>query len=67
MRILSVGNFGLGWDGSVCDEEHIATALEQLGHTVSRLQRESQWTITDDFDFTLISQWDGYNDIFPIT
>lgn len=40
MKILSVGNFGVGWDGSVCDEEHIAGALEELGHEVVRWQRE---------------------------
>lgn len=76
MRILSVGNFGRSWDGSICDEEHIAKALEDLGHTVIRVQREqvSSWngyedmkaTISDyrgpesDIDFTLIAQWDGY-------
>ena len=32
MKILSIGNFGHGWDGSICDEEHIAGALEELGH-----------------------------------
>lgn len=62
MRILSIGNFGHGWDGSICDEEHIAGALEELGHEVVRQQREER--IYDHhgvkFDFMLISQWDGY-------
>ncbi len=31
MRILSIGNFGRSWDGSICDEEHIAKALEDMG------------------------------------
>lgn len=66
MNILVVGNFGVGWDGSICDEEHIAAALEELGHTVYRVQREqaSGIPLTDDLpDFTLIAQWDGYGDI----
>jgi hypothetical protein len=65
MKILSVGNFGHGWDGSICDEEHIASALEQLGHEVTRCQRDevSLNNGTNDYDFTLISQWDGYGDL----
>lgn len=63
MKILSVGNFtGRGWDGSITDENHIADALEELGHTVIKLQRE-EWQIPGyikDYDFTLIAQWDGY-------
>jgi hypothetical protein len=62
MTILSVGNFGTGWDGSVCDEEHIAKALESLGHEVVRQQREETfWNDTKQYDFVLIAQWDGYN------
>lgn len=64
MRILSIGNFGHGWDGSICDEEHIAKALEDLGHEVYRWSRQD---IADDinqikggFDFVLIAQYDGY-------
>lgn len=66
MRILSVGNFGRGWDNSICDEENIAKALEELGHEVIRLQREdvSSKYIVDDFDFILVSQWDGYHKDF---
>lgn len=76
MRILSIGNFGTGWDGSICDEEHIAKALEELGHEVVRKQREDtsneHWGLTlekeernniafvKEFDFILIAQWDGY-------
>lgn len=66
MRILSIGNFyNPSWDGSQPDEEHIAGALEELGHEVTRWQREKVATdITLDglveYDFTLIAQWDGY-------
>ena len=67
MRILSIGNFfGPSWDGSQPDEEHIAQALEELGHTVYRVQREESLGIplTDGLpDFTLIAQWDGYGDL----
>ena len=28
MRCLFIGNFGTSWDSSICDEEHIAEALE---------------------------------------
>lgn len=67
MRILSVGNFGKGWDGSICDEEHIAKALENLGHEVIRHQRETGWDEPlPNVDFVLIAQWDGYpENIFP--
>lgn len=60
MQILILGNFGTGWDGSICDEEHIAKALENLGHEVTRLQREQVGAFTGRYDFILISQWDGY-------
>jgi hypothetical protein len=62
VRILSIGNFGTGWDGSICDEEHIAKALEGLGHEVVRHQRElpvSEVPV-NEYDFVLIQQWDGY-------
>lgn len=63
MRVLSIGNFlNPSWDGSIPDEEHIAQALEQLGHEVIRQQREER--VYDHrgvkFDFMLIAQWDGY-------
>lgn len=68
MKILSIGNFNYGWDGSICDEEHIAQALEELGHEVIRLQREEfdrpsyiGDTFPSNIDFTLIAQWDGYH------
>jgi len=77
MKILSIGNFGTGWDGSICDEEHIAGALEELGHTVTRMQRESVSIATffdelmvhdkEDktrYDFILVAQWDKYPDVF---
>lgn len=62
MRILSIGNFNTGWDGSICDEEHIAKALEDLGHTVFRLPRDtlSNGIPAGKFDFTLVAQWDQY-------
>lgn len=64
MKILTIGNFTTGWDGSICDEEHIAAALEQLGHEVHRLQREN-WNALqrDEFDFVLIAQWDGFGEV----
>lgn len=67
MKILSVGNFsGRGWDGSVTDENHIAYALEEMGHEVIRLQREEVGSVPGmpwvGCDFILIAQWDGYKD-----
>lgn len=66
MKILSIGNFGFGWDRSICDEEHIAKALEDLGHEVIRHQRQEGPTVLptpfSDFDFILVAQWDGYGD-----
>jgi hypothetical protein len=64
MKILSVGNFLNGWDGSICDEEHIATALEKMGHTVTRWQRGEIGTFDRNgkYDFALIAQWDGYGE-----
>ena len=62
MRILSIGNFlNPSWDGSLPDEEHIARALEELGHEVVRCQREAFAYPTQGFDFTLIAQWDYYD------
>ena len=66
MKILSIGNFTRGWDGSICDEEHIAKALEDAGHEVYRVQREELTGIplTDGIpDFTLVAQWNGYPDL----
>lgn len=64
MKILSIGNFGHGWDGSICDEEHIAGALEDLGHEVHRSQRGPEGHFVKEVDFTLIAQWDGYTEEF---
>lgn len=64
MKVLSIGNFSHGWDGSICDEEHIAKALEDLEHEVHRQQREGivvPYAVVTPFDFTLIAQWDGYD------
>lgn len=72
MKILSIGNFfNPSWDGSICDEEHIAGALEELGHEVIRWQREIPLNprikdIHEDYDFTLIAQWDGYNHVVDL-
>lgn len=56
-----LGNFtGRGWDGSITDENHIADALEELGHSVERLQRDRVGAFNKQYDFVLISQWDGY-------
>lgn len=68
-NILLVGNFGRGWDGSICDEEHIAKALESFGHKVTRIQREktheAEWKYLRA-DFALIAQWDNYfDDLIP--
>lgn len=61
MRILFLGNFTNGWDGSICDERHVAESLEYTGHEVIRYQREFQRAeIPTDIDFTLIAQWNGY-------
>lgn len=62
MKILSIGNFTTGWDGSLCDEKHIAVALAHAGHTVTQHQREDRVIPQADFDFILIAQWDGYAD-----
>lgn len=64
MRILSIGNFTRGWDGSICDEEHIAKALEEAGHEVVRWQRGTEIDKRPNFDFVLLSQWDGYPENF---
>lgn len=68
MKILSIGNFGHGWDGSICDEEHIARELEYLGHEVIRGQRGQENVYISPnqrpYDFVLIAQWDGYHPDF---
>lgn len=66
MKILTIGNFGTGWDGSICDELHIANALENLGHGVTKCQRGETSFVdnTVEFDFVLIAQWDGYDEPF---
>lgn len=66
MKILVIGNFGASWDGSMCDEEHIASALESIGHEVVRAQRNSDlfsFAESKDYSFVLIAQWDGYGDL----
>lgn len=63
MKILIIGNFTSGWDGSICDEEHIAQALEALGCEVDRHQREDYdvFAFEGNWDFVLIAQWDNYD------
>lgn len=65
MNILFLGNFqGRGWDGSITDENHIADALEGLGHGVTRMQRQESLAVNPDmWDMTLIAQWDGYKEL----
>lgn len=69
MKILSIGNFlNPSWDGSMPDEEHVATALERMGHDVTRLQREEVGPDTipeESFDFVLVAQWSSYPEGFP--
>lgn len=67
MNIIFTGNFlGLGWDGSITDETHIAEALEELGHTCFRIDRTDHSVLPDfdyvekPIDFVLISQYDQY-------
>jgi len=67
MNVVFTGNFlNRGWDGSITDENHISDALEELGHTVFKIQREDH-SVLPDFDyvekpisFVLISQYDQY-------
>lgn len=64
MKIVTIGNFSHGWDGSICDEELIASAFQDMGHTVHRISRTSvALGLPDEItfpDFVLIAQWDGY-------
>lgn len=64
MKILVVGNFGISWDGSACDELHVSTALANMGHDVTEWQREKvsekEGYPSGNFDYILISQWNGY-------
>lgn len=65
MNIVVIGNFSHGWDGSICDEENIASTLESVGHRVQRVSRTSvalqMPEPTFAFpNFVLIAQWDGY-------
>lgn len=67
MNIVFTGNFlGLGWDTSITDENHIAGALEELGHTCFRIDRTDHSVLPDfdyvekPIDFVLIAQYDQY-------
>lgn len=63
MNIVFTGNFiGKGWDGSITDENHIADSLEELGHTVYKIQREDHSALPEfeDISFVLISQYNQY-------
>jgi glycosyltransferase involved in cell wall biosynthesis len=61
-NILIIGNFGKGWDNSICDEKHISDCLALLGYKVTELQREmSEHNVVEkDQDLIIISQWDNY-------
>jgi len=63
MKILFIGSFKLGWDESICDEEHIAQALELSGHKVERIDRGAVGEARNSYmcDFVLISQWYNYH------
>ena len=64
MKFVFLGNFTSGWDGSICDELHIAEALRDEGHEVLQIQRENLNIPHDNYDYALIAQWNGYpNDI----
>src|SRR3990167_327511 len=62
MNIIFYGNFlGVGWDGSITDENHIADALENFDCNVYKVQREDNSTLANfPADFILLAQWDGY-------
>lgn len=67
MNIVFTGNFlGKGWDNSITDENHIAEALDELGHTCFRIDRNDHSVLPDfdyaerPIDFVLISQYDQY-------
>jgi hypothetical protein len=68
MQILEIGNFGTAWDGSICDELHIAEELRFQGHSVIQWQREEiegggemNWfSAGNGPDLVLIAQWDKY-------
>ncbi len=71
MKIVSIGNFEAPtWDGSISDENHIADALEGLGHKIIRKQRndfkqEDIYKMPDIIEgvtFVLIAQWDWYHE-----
>lgn len=76
MNIIHIGNFGRGWDNSICDELHISEALGELGHTVVNVQREEWREKTFEGaggkwhpfpNFILLAQWDGFTkDFIPI-
>lgn len=64
MVLLTLGNFTTGWDGSICDELHIARAFKDLGWEVYPVQRE-EWHELPDVkpDIILIAQWSGFSDL----
>ena len=60
MKCLVVGNFGHGWEGSICDERNISNALRDLGWEVKEVQRENLAIASGEYDFALIAQWGNY-------
>lgn len=66
MKIMMIGNFGTSWDGSICDEANISSALMKLGHEVWNVQREDaqnpDWETfrKPDLELIIIAQWANF-------
>lgn len=61
--VLMIGNFEKSWDGSVCDELHIALAFQKFKWEVTLLPREETDILPDAKpSFVLIAQWNGYSE-----
>lgn len=60
-KLVILGNFTRSWDGSICDELHIAEAFKSLGWEVTPFQREDQeWPKVKKTDLVIVAQWNGY-------
>jgi hypothetical protein len=64
MKICLIGNFTSSY-GQICDERWIAESLEQLGHTVVRINRENYAADIDQYetlhvDATIFFKWRGF-------
>ncbi len=66
MKIMMIGNFGTSWDGSICDEANISSALMSLGHELWNIQREdtqnADWEKfrNPHMELIIIAQWANY-------